>query len=57
MNADIMDMLRSKIQMQKYRRNMWIECIRHVADSNKEIQTQRRNSVGRPTLKTCERKE
>jgi hypothetical protein len=57
MTANIMDKLPSKIQMQKSRRNMWIECIMHVADSNKEIQTHRRNSVGRPRLKTCERKE
>jgi hypothetical protein len=57
MNTDIMDKLRSKIQMEKYRRNIWIESIRHVAESNKELQTHRRNIVGRPRRKTCERKE
>jgi hypothetical protein len=57
MNADVMDKFRSKIQMEKYGRNTWIESIRHVAESNKELQTHRRNTVGRPRRKTCERKE
>jgi hypothetical protein len=57
MNAGIMDKLRSKIQMEKYRRNMWIECIRHVAESNYVLQKHRRNTIGRPRRKTCERKE
>jgi urease beta subunit len=57
MNEDIIDKLRSKIQMEKYGRNIRIESIRHVAESNKELQTHRRNTVGRPRRKTCERKE
>jgi hypothetical protein len=52
-----MDKLRSKIQMEKYRRKMWVAGMRGVADSNKELQTHRRNSLGRPRRKTCERKE
>jgi hypothetical protein len=38
--------------MEKYGKNTWIECGRHVAESNKELQTRRRNVLGRPRRKT-----
>jgi len=45
-NVDIMDKIRSKIQMEKKNgRNLWIDCIRLVVESNKELHT---HTVGRP---------